>query len=170
MAQFNFSKRSWFGASLMLLGACMATPEDVQSEQPAEGVSIGRNQAALVSTCSATTPINALKELFLVDPSVVNAPEARTASFGAFGGVGTARGLAKFYAMLAEGGALEGRRWFTPHSLEWLTTTLTQGPDRVLLLETAFSAGFMRDPVAADGRKKRTNFGLSLTAFGHPGA
>ena len=51
-----------------------------------------------------------------------------------------------------------------------MTTTLTQGPDRVLLLETAFSAGFMRDPVDASGRKVRTNFGPSLKAFGHPGA
>lgn len=102
--------------------------------------------------------------------AAMNAPEARAASFGAFGGVGTARSLAKFYAMLAEGGALENRHWFTPHTLEAMTTTLTQGPDRVLLLETAFSAGFMRDPVETDGRKARTNFGPSLKAFGHPGA
>ncbi len=102
--------------------------------------------------------------------AAMNAPEARAASFGAFGGVGTARGLAKFYAMLAEGGRLEGRRWFEPQTLDWMTTTLTQGPDRVLLLETAFSAGFMRDPVDASGRKVRTNFGRSLLAFGHPGA
>jgi len=102
--------------------------------------------------------------------AAMNAPEARAASFGAFGGVGTARGLARFYALLAEGGALEGRRWFVPHTLDWMTTTLTQGPDRVLLLETAFSAGFMRDPVDAAGRKMRTDFGPSLKAFGHPGA
>ncbi|MEI9892944.1 MAG: serine hydrolase [Chthoniobacter sp.] len=100
----------------------------------------------------------------------MNGPEARAASFGAFGGVGTGRGLAKFYAMLAEGEALEGRRWFEPRTLDWMTTTLAQGPDRVLLLETAFSAGFMRDPVDAAGRKLRTNFGPSLKAFGHPGA
>jgi CubicO group peptidase (beta-lactamase class C family) len=100
----------------------------------------------------------------------MNGPEARTASFGAFGGVGTARGLAKFYALLAEGGALEGRRWFEPRTIDAMTTTLTQGPDRVLLLETAFSAGFMRDPVDSTGRKLRTNFGPSLRAFGHPGA
>ena len=100
----------------------------------------------------------------------MNAPEARTASFGAFGGIGSARGLAKFYAMLAEGGALEGRRWFEPSTLDWMTTTLTQGPDRVLLLETAFSAGYMRDPIDAAGHKLRTNFGPSPRAFGHPGA
>ncbi len=102
--------------------------------------------------------------------AAMNAPEARAASFGAFGGVGTARGLAKFYAMLAEGGALEKRRWFEPRTMDWMTTTLTQAPDRVLLLDTAFSAGFMRDPVDAEGRKLRTNFGPSLKAFGHPGA
>jgi CubicO group peptidase (beta-lactamase class C family) len=37
-------------------------------------------------------------------------------------------------------------------------------------LDTAFSAGFMRDPVDAAGHKVRTNFGPSLQAFGHPGA
>ena len=51
-----------------------------------------------------------------------------------------------------------------------MTTTLTQGPDRVLLLDTAFSAGFMRDPADSDGRKLRQNFGRSSGAFGHPGA
>jgi len=102
--------------------------------------------------------------------AAMNGPEARSASFGAFGGVGTARGLAKFYALLAAGGELEGRRWFEPKTIDWMTTTLTQGPDRVLLLETAFSAGFMRDPVAPNGRKLRTNFGPSPLAFGHPGA
>jgi CubicO group peptidase (beta-lactamase class C family) len=102
--------------------------------------------------------------------AAMNAPEARAASFGAFGGIGSARGLAKFYAMLANGGELGGRRFFAAPTLVWMTTTLTQGPDRVLLLETAFSAGFMRDPLDAEGRKKRTNFGKSVKAFGHPGA
>ncbi len=51
-----------------------------------------------------------------------------------------------------------------------MATTLSQGHDRVLLMETAFSAGFMRDPVDASGRKTRTIFGPSLRAFGHPGA
>lgn len=102
--------------------------------------------------------------------AAMNAPEARGAAFGAFGGIGTARGLAKFYALLAAEGVLDGRRYFEQRTLDWMTTTLTQGPDRVLLLETAFSAGFMRDPVDAAGKKRRTNFGPSLTAFGHPGA
>jgi CubicO group peptidase (beta-lactamase class C family) len=102
--------------------------------------------------------------------AAMNSAEGRTASLGAFGGVGTASSLAKFYAMLAEGGELEGRRFFEPSTMEWMAATLTQGPDRILLLETAFSAGFMRDPVDASGRKTRTNYGPSLRAFGHPGA
>ena len=102
--------------------------------------------------------------------AALNRPEALTASFPGFGGVGTARSLAKFYAMLACGGELDGRRFFDPPTLDRMTTTLAQGPDRVLLMDTAFSAGFMRDPVGADGRKLRAIFGPSLSAFGHPGA
>jgi CubicO group peptidase (beta-lactamase class C family) len=100
----------------------------------------------------------------------LNKPEALTAGFPGFGGVGTASGLAKFYALLANDGVLEGRRYFEPETLSWMTETLTQGPDRVLLIETAFSAGFMRDPIDAAGRKTRALFGPSLDAFGHPGA
>lgn len=100
----------------------------------------------------------------------MNTPEARMAGFPAFGGIGTAGGLAKFYALLAEGGTLNGRRIFEPQTIDWMTTTLTQGRDRVLLMDTAFSAGFMRDPVDAHGEKLRANFGPSLRAFGHPGA
>ena len=100
----------------------------------------------------------------------MNTPAARTASFGAFGGIGTARGLAKFYALLAGGGVWKGRRFFEPATLAWMTTTLTQGPDRVLQSETAFAAGFMRDPADAQGAKRRAHFGPSPRAFGHPGA
>jgi CubicO group peptidase (beta-lactamase class C family) len=88
----------------------------------------------------------------------LNQPAALTAGFPGFGGVGTARGLAKFYAHL-----------LTQPWLDWATTTLTQGRDRVLHLDTAFSCGFMRDPVQ-DGRKTRAIFGPGLRAFGHPGA
>lgn len=100
----------------------------------------------------------------------MNAAEARTASFPAFGGVGAAQSLAKFYGMLACGGELDGHRYFTPATISWMTTTLSQGFDRVLLIDTAFSAGFMRDPVRPDGTKEREIFGPSLLAFGHPGA
>jgi CubicO group peptidase (beta-lactamase class C family) len=99
--------------------------------------------------------------------AALNRPEVLTASFPSFGGVGTARSLGKFYAMLA---GRDTDRFFAPETIAWMTTTLAQGPDRVLLMDTAFSAGFMRDPVDADGRKTRAIFGPSHTAFGQPGA
>jgi CubicO group peptidase (beta-lactamase class C family) len=102
--------------------------------------------------------------------TALNQPSALTAGFPGFGGVGTAHGLAKFYGMLACGGTWDGRRFFAEHTLDRMKTTLSQGEDRVLKLETAFSCGFMRDPVRDDGTKKRTIFGPSTLAFGHPGA
>ena len=102
--------------------------------------------------------------------AAMNAPEGRRASLPGFGGIGTAAALAKFYAMLAVGGALDGRTFFKKETLAWMNTTLVQGDDRVLLIDTAFSAGFMRDPVSPDGKKLRAIFGPSPSAFGHPGA
>ena len=102
--------------------------------------------------------------------AAMNSPEARAASLPGFGGIGTARALAKFYAMLANGGALDGRVFFQPSTLAWMSTPLVQGDDRVLLMDTAFSAGFQCDPVSPSGKKTRTLFGPSLRAFGHPGA
>ncbi len=100
----------------------------------------------------------------------MNTREARRASFPAFGGIATAAGLTKFYALLANGGKLDGVRFFSPQAISWMTTTLTSGEDKVLAVETAFSAGFMQDPVSADGTKRRALFGPSARAFGHPGS
>jgi CubicO group peptidase (beta-lactamase class C family) len=100
----------------------------------------------------------------------LNTHEARSASLPGFGGIGTARALGKFYAMLAVGGTLDGRTYFKPSVIEWMKSPLVQGEDRVLLTETAFSAGFMLDPVSPAGDKLRSIFGPSRSAFGHPGA
>jgi CubicO group peptidase (beta-lactamase class C family) len=102
--------------------------------------------------------------------STMNDLKARTASFPAFGGIATARSLARFYAMLANRGVLEGRRFFERQMIDAMMTTLTDGHDRVLQTDTAFSAGYMRDPVDGTGHKTRFLFGPSLSAFGHPGA
>ena len=102
--------------------------------------------------------------------AALNRPDALAHSFPAFGGIGTARSVARFYAMLAAGGELDGMRFFEPRTLRWMSHSLTQGADRVLQIQTAFSAGFMRDPLSEDGRKIRKLFGSSAAAFGHPGA
>ncbi len=102
--------------------------------------------------------------------AAMNTHEVRMASYPGFGGIGTASALAKFYALLAGDGTWLGRRFFKSETLRSLRTSAVQGPDRVLLMETAFSGGFMRDPIGPDGRKQRRTFGPSLQAFGHPGA
>ena len=43
----------------------------------------------------------------------MNTAENRARAFVSFGGIGSATSLAKFYAMLANGGELGGRRFFS---------------------------------------------------------
>jgi len=100
----------------------------------------------------------------------MNTAQARSASLPATGGIGSATALAKFYAMLANGGEWQGRRFFREETVAWMSTKLGQGFDPVLQRETAFAAGFMVDPVDANGNKMREVLGASLTAFGHAGA
>jgi CubicO group peptidase (beta-lactamase class C family) len=98
--------------------------------------------------------------------SAMNSRENRAMPIVSFGGIGSATSLAKFYAMLANGGELDGLRFFAPETIAQMTTTLASGIDRVFQISTAFSAGFMKDPPAAT----RRIFGPSPLAFGHPGA
>jgi CubicO group peptidase (beta-lactamase class C family) len=98
--------------------------------------------------------------------SAMNLPENRALSLVSLGGIGSARALAKFYAMLANGGELDGHRYFTEATIAQMSTTIDAGLDRVFGIQTAFSAGFMKDPPGADQRI----FGPSRSAFGHPGA
>ena len=98
--------------------------------------------------------------------SAMNSRENRALPIVSFGGIGSATSLARFYAMLANGGELDGHRFFTPGTIAKMTTTLASGIDRVFQIPTAFSAGFMKDPPEAT----RPMFGPSHLAFGHPGA
>jgi CubicO group peptidase (beta-lactamase class C family) len=98
--------------------------------------------------------------------SDMNRKENRARPIVSFGGIGSATSVAKFYAMLANGGELDGHRFFTPETIAKMTTTLASGIDRVFQIPTAFSAGFMKDPPEVTRRM----FGPSHLAFGHPGA
>jgi CubicO group peptidase (beta-lactamase class C family) len=98
--------------------------------------------------------------------SGMNTPENRAQPIVSFGGIGSASALAKFYSMLANGGKLDGQTFFSEETIAWMTTTLTNGMDRVFQIPTAFSAGFMKDPRDT----ARRMFGISPNAFGHPGA
>lgn len=98
--------------------------------------------------------------------SDMNKPANRARDFVSFGGIGSASALAKFYAMLANGGEIGGRRFFGDESINLMTTTISDGLDRVFEISTAFSAGFMKDSASV----RRKIFGPSTNAFGHPGA
>ncbi len=106
----------------------------------------------------------------LLAVSAMNSPAARSASIPSMGGIGSASALAKFYAMLALGGVWRGQRFFSEKAVSWMTSRLSQGFDKVLQLETSFSAGFMMDPLGPAGGKIRELMGPSPRAFGHPGA
>lgn len=106
----------------------------------------------------------------LAAASAMNGPEIRSASLPAMGGIGSARALAKFFAMLASGGSWQGREYLAPQILEWIAAPATQGFDPVLQREMAFAAGFTRDPMDAAGKKIRAMLGPSTAAFGHAGA
>src|SRR5213592_3838715 len=96
----------------------------------------------------------------------MNSPAIRAKPIVSFGGIGSGSALAKFYSMLANSGTLDGLTFFSEKTIEWMTTTLADGIDRVFQIPTAFSAGFMKDARKA----KRRIFGASPNAFGHPGA
>ena len=98
--------------------------------------------------------------------SEMNTPAIRAQPIVSFGGIGSASALAKFYSMLANDGKLGEQTFFSEETIAWMTTTLSDGMDRVLQIPTAFSAGFMKDPRNA----VRRMFGPSPNAFGHPGA
>ena len=98
--------------------------------------------------------------------SKMNDPYIRAQPNISFGGIGSASALAKFYSMLANGGELSGRNFFPQEAIEWMTTTLSDGIDRVFQIPMAFSAGLMKDSRDA----ARRLFGPSPASFGHPGA
>jgi CubicO group peptidase (beta-lactamase class C family) len=98
--------------------------------------------------------------------AAMNKPENRAARIVSFSGIGSASSLAKFYGMLANGGELDGQRYFKPKTIAQMTTPLVTGTDCILQIPTSFSAGFMKDPPGTEPRI----FGPSRSAFGHPGA
>ena len=98
--------------------------------------------------------------------SAMNKPGLRAQAIVSFGGIGSGNSLGKFYAMLANGGQMDGQQFFSPKTLDWMKTTLSDRIDRVFQIPTAFSAGFMKD----SAKSRRQIFGRSPLSFGQPGA
>ncbi len=84
------------------------------------------------------------------------------AEFPSGGGIASARGLATMYAALAGGGTHDGVRIVGEASIERHRAEQVRGPDRVLLLETAYGLGYQRPTPFV-------SLAPSDTAFGHGG-
>ena len=95
--------------------------------------------------------------------SAMNTAENRARSFVSFGGIGSATSLAKFYAMLANGGELGGRRFFSRHTIAQMTTTLTAGIDRGISLVPRPWLSVIPEQAAATPSPTRRTTSASLT-------
>ncbi|MEU6346446.1 serine hydrolase domain-containing protein [Streptomyces sp. NPDC046977] len=90
-----------------------------------------------------------------------NDPAYRAAELAASAGIATARSLARFYAALVGGLADGGPRLFAPATLTSARTAESEGPDRVLVVNTRFGLGYMLHGPSSPF--------LSPGSFGHPG-
>jgi CubicO group peptidase (beta-lactamase class C family) len=100
-----------------------------------------------------------------------NQPHTWASGFASMGGVGSARALAKFYSVFANGGKWKGEQIIPTWIQRALSQPLSQAMDEVLCVPVAFSAGVMMDHVDPETNEKtRQLFGPSFSAFGHPGA
>lgn len=73
-----------------------------------------------------------------------NQEEIRSAEIPGGGGIGSARGIARLYALLANGGTLDGKRLLSAETIATHTAEQVRGHDRVLLVPGAFALGFAR--------------------------
>ncbi|MCX5271853.1 serine hydrolase domain-containing protein [Streptomyces virginiae] len=89
-----------------------------------------------------------------------NDPAYRAAELPASNGIGTARALARFYGATI-GVVEDGARIFTPATTALAAQEHSAGPDRVLVVNTRFGAGYMLHGPASPL--------LSPASFGHPG-
>ncbi|MFF3495712.1 serine hydrolase domain-containing protein [Streptomyces sp. NPDC002795] len=89
-----------------------------------------------------------------------NDPAYRAAQLPGSNGIGTAEGLARFYASLI-GEVEDGARLFSAETVQLARTEVSSGPDRVLISPSRFGLGHMLHGIASPL--------LSPTSFGHPG-
>ncbi len=107
---------------------------------------------------------------FMNPPSVTSGSAANTravhaAELPASNGITNARGLARLYAALV---GLQGAPLLDRETLAFAEHVAVDGPDRVLLVRTRFSHGFMKS--VREDPNDAVRFGPNEAAFGHVGA
>ena len=94
-----------------------------------------------------------------------NRPEVHQSVQPAGGGIASARGLARFYAMMAGGGSLDGVDILSPGTIEHVTTPQAQGMDHTLERQVVRCLGMsLGDP------RSGAPDSLDLRTFGHAGS
>lgn len=158
------------------IGLPTAQHERVASVFPGKISIAGADQPFLkaFNTAGTLTQRTFASPMGLNAVSDFNQPETWKQGYASMGGVGSARGLGKFYAMLSLGGQWGGRQLVPASVVQLLSERLSQQDDGVLCTPIAFAAGVMQDPIQTDPDlppgKLRQHYGPSLQAFGHPGA
>ena len=97
--------------------------------------------------------------------STYNNPEVHQAVHPAGGGIATARDLAKFYAMMAGGGSLDGTRIFNRDTVTEVTGLQVEGMDHTLEREVRRTLGMVLADIRMGTPEQR-----STKTFGHGGA
>ncbi|MFJ4872144.1 serine hydrolase domain-containing protein [Streptomyces sp. NPDC088757] len=97
----------------------------------------------------------------VTDPAAIDfdSPQVQAAELPSSNGIGTARSLARMYAVLI--GEVDGVRLLTPTTLASATEEQASGKDRVMLFPSRFASGYMLPTKDAPM--------TGPTAFGHTG-
>lgn len=100
---------------------------------------------------------------------LMNTPNAWTCASPAFGGVATAHGLATFYQACL---GILMPDLFPDEVRQWMTSPITDGADLTMMTPTAFSCGFMLDPIDPHDPTGKTLLRhlFGIRGFGHAGA
>ena len=98
----------------------------------------------------------------MMHPNSANTAEWRRAEMPALNGHASAEAIARIYAMLANGGAFQGRSLLSPATIERMTQVLSVRMDLTLGMEASWAAGVVLND-------DTTFFGPNARTYGHSG-
>jgi CubicO group peptidase (beta-lactamase class C family) len=128
------------------------------------------NPAGSAMAAQAAAGESPLSRAWLPNPKpmntdVQNSREFRTSGIPSFGGFGEARAMARIYAMLANGGEIDGVRILSPEAVARATVTQwTEEADGMTGRPMRYAMGYAKNPPGAD------IMGPNENAYGHLGS
>jgi CubicO group peptidase (beta-lactamase class C family) len=141
------------------LDVWISLPED-QHHRRAPMIAPWAQMAALMPVPSDPVLVAAMYNP-RTNPLVCNEPRWMMQGNGSADGSANARGLARLYGALAQGGQTDGVRIISPQALALATAERHGGKDKVFTIYTRWAAGFILN--------NRGLYGPSPNAFGHTG-